>query len=87
MANGVIESIYMRSFVEGVISLELPHIYMLFFLILLIFLFLSHALLYFQFPFVRLQAISIAFFLDQGPVITKILELKFGLDFFSTPFL
>jgi hypothetical protein len=31
MAHGVIESISMSTFVEGALSLELPHIYMLFF--------------------------------------------------------
>jgi hypothetical protein len=31
MANGVIESMSMSAFVEGDLSLELPHIYMLFF--------------------------------------------------------
>jgi hypothetical protein len=31
MAYGVIKSISMSAFVEGVLSLELPHIYMLFF--------------------------------------------------------
>jgi hypothetical protein len=31
MANGVIQSMSMSAFVEGSLSLELPHIYMLFF--------------------------------------------------------
>jgi hypothetical protein len=31
MAHGVIESISMSAFVEGVLALELPHIYVLFF--------------------------------------------------------
>ena len=31
MAHGVIESISMSAFVEGALSLELPHIYVLFF--------------------------------------------------------
>jgi hypothetical protein len=46
MANGVIESISMSAFVEGALALELPHIYVLFFPIPLIFLFLSPSLLY-----------------------------------------
>jgi hypothetical protein len=62
MANGVIESISMSSFMEGALALELPHIYVLFFPIPLICLFLSPALLYLQVPFVRFQAINIAFF-------------------------
>jgi hypothetical protein len=46
MAKGVIESISMSGFVEGALSLELPHIYVLFFPIPLILIFLSLALLY-----------------------------------------
>jgi hypothetical protein len=52
MDNGVTESMFMRAFVEGFLYLELPHIYMLFFLIPLFFLFLSLSLLYLQFPFI-----------------------------------
>jgi hypothetical protein len=52
MDKGVIESMFMSTFVEGVLSLDLPHIYMLFFPIPLFFLFLSLALLYLQVPFV-----------------------------------
>jgi hypothetical protein len=55
MANGVIESMSMSTFVAGALSLELPHICMTFFPIPpppFFFFFLSLSLLYLKVPFV-----------------------------------
>jgi hypothetical protein len=78
MAHGVIESIYMSAIVEGVLYLELPHIYMLFFPKP----FIIHlsSLLYhiYKSPFIRFQALALLF--GTG-VRTERVDLKFGLDF------
>jgi hypothetical protein len=80
MAHGVIKSISMSTFVEGVLSLELPHIYMLFFPNP----FINHlsSPLYHicKSPFIRFQALALLF--GTG-VSTERVELKFGLDFVS----
>jgi hypothetical protein len=46
MVHGVIKSIYMSAFVEGVLSLELPHICVLFFPTPLSTIFLVHFIIF-----------------------------------------
>jgi hypothetical protein len=79
MANGVIKSISMSAFVEGALALELPHICVLFFPIPFFHFSKSCFIIYLQVPFVRFQAISIAFFWTG--VSTERIELEFGPAF------
>jgi hypothetical protein len=79
MANGVIKSISMSAFVEGVLALELPHIYMLCFPNPLINHLSSPLYHICKSPFIRFQALALLFGIG---VSTKRIELKFGLDYF-----
>ena len=87
MAHGVIKPFSMSAFVEGVLALELPHIYKIFFPNPFIN-YLSSLLYHIcKSPFIRFQAITLLF--GTGASIERV-ELKFGLAFvspFSTFFL
>jgi hypothetical protein len=72
-------SISMSAFVEGVLALELPHIYVLFFQTLYLSIFLVHFII-FASPLYKVSSYSIAIW---DRVSTERVELKFGLDFVS----
>jgi hypothetical protein len=80
MAHGVIKSIFMRAFVEGALSLDLPHIYTLYFPNPFINHLSSPLYRICKFPFIRFQAFALLFGIG---VSTERVELKFGLDFIS----
>jgi hypothetical protein len=56
MAHGVFESISMSTFVEGALALDLPHIYMLFFPIPLIYLFYKSCFIIFASPLCKVSS-------------------------------